>query len=275
MNSIVRNEWPEARKAVIRAIEHAYRSNPRQRQTRIGPSEIGVPCDRYIAYTLLEHPKHDTGINWRSTVGTAVHTWLQTACDNWDLDLIHIGVAHDDTGLHWLTEQKVTVGTLGDTPITGSFDLYHRPTRTLIDHKIVSPTSLRHKRTNGPGNQYRSQLHLYAHGATLAGLPVDHVAINFLPSAGELKDQHWWTEPYEPLIAQTAWLRLTSIHDHTLQHGVDGVFDLPAAEHYCGTCPFHTAHSTNPRTGCPGAATTPAKTGFEGLLAHTRKEGQE
>lgn len=268
--SIVQDGWPEARKAVVRMIEHAYHANPRQRQTRIGPSEIGVPCERYIGYTLAEHPKRDTPTNWRSIVGTAVHDWLQRAADTWDQDLILLGLVSDDTGLHWVTEKRVTVGVLEQVAISGSFDLYHAPTATLIDHKIVSPTSLKNKRSKGPGNQYRAQLHLYGMGATMLGLPVKDVAINFLPSSGELKDQFWWSEPYDPIIAQTSWFRLQAISDHVRANGIDGMFDLTPAEHYCGTCPFMRANSTDPHAGCPGVGTTPARTGFEGLVAPTQ-----
>ena len=124
-----------AKQAVYDVIRGAIANHPRSLQKRIGPSEIGTPCDRRIGYKLLGQDENPRGDAWKPTVGTAVHAWLETAAENANLaQVISAGGLIGDHQLEWVTEQSVTVGYLHDgTAITGSADLYHRPTATLID----------------------------------------------------------------------------------------------------------------------------------------------
>src|SRR3954464_6772521 len=54
-----------------------YATNaPRSRQTTIGPSEIGTPCTRRLAFMVTTGRPSERGAStasWRSSVGTAVH----------------------------------------------------------------------------------------------------------------------------------------------------------------------------------------------------------
>lgn len=255
-----------AREAVMAAIRHKITHHPRSQQKRIGPSEIGNPCDRRLGYKLLGQPEVERGDAWKPTVGTAVHTWIEAALDDDDTRLQN---DHDwqlpDEALSWLTEQRVTVGYLLDgTPITGSFDAYHRPSHTIIDHKIVGVASLRDKKANGPGRQYRTQAHLYGAGLVMAGTPVDHVAINFLPQNGNLTDGWWWEEPFDMAIAAAAIVRLRTIETHLRTTGrVDG---LPAVEAWCTFCPFYTPGSTDLQAGCPGLTAPRTGGGFASMV---------
>ena len=263
-----------ARDAVMAAITHKIRHHPRSQQKRIGPSEIGNPCDRRIGYKLLGQPERDRGDAWKPTVGTAVHTWIEAALDDDDTRLQN---DHDwrlpvDV-LTWITEQTVTVGYLADgTAITGSCDAYHRPSRTVIDHKVVGVASLRDKKANGPGSQYRTQVHLYGAGFVMAGIPVDTVAINFLPQNGNLTDGWWWEEPFDMGIAAQAIVRLRTIEAHIrATTSVDG---LPAAEAWCTFCPFHTPGSTDLHAGCPGMQ-PPPRGSFAAMIEERSTQRQE
>ncbi|WP_232524345.1 hypothetical protein [Nocardiopsis gilva] len=61
-------------------IMAASANAPRSRQRRIGPSEVGDPCPRRLAYKLLDWPTvNDGGDPWPSIVGTATHAWLADA----------------------------------------------------------------------------------------------------------------------------------------------------------------------------------------------------
>src|SRR5690606_1382591 len=162
-----------------------------------GPSEIGTPCDRRLAHRLNETPPVNTGDDkWRPTVGTAVHDWLEAALRD-----------DDPGGNRWAPEHRVTVGTVGNTPITGRADLYDRITATVVDWKIVGPTTLRNVKANGPTPNYRTQGHVYGLGFANAGLPVDLIMIAFLPSNGTLRDSHFWWEPYDQTVAHQALTR--------------------------------------------------------------------
>lgn len=255
-----------ARTDLMDAIRHKITHHPRSLQRRIGPSEIGNPCDRRLGYKLLGQPENPRGDAWKPTIGTAVHAWLEEALDDDDARLLQ---ANDyqlgDHDLTWITEKKVVVGYLADgTEISGSCDAYHRPSRTIIDHKVVGVSSLRDKKANGPGQQYRVQVHLYAAGFVMAGHPVEHVAINFLPQNGNLTDAYWWSEPFDFAIAADAITRLRAIEAHiTATGGVDG---LHATEAWCAWCPFHLPGTTDLRAGCPGLQPARSGTGFAHMV---------
>lgn len=193
---------------VIRA---GMQQHPRSLQKLIGPSEIGNPCDRAILRRLNGDvsPDRATGERWAAAIGTAVHAQLET----W----------FKQESVTWLTEQRVTVGTLGTSPITGSSDLFHLPSGTVIDHKIVGAEALRNYRMKGPSKQYEIQAHLYARGFTESStLPnAKHVAISFLLRNGNIRDGYFWCTDYDPEIATTALARLTQLYGLLQIAGVD------------------------------------------------------
>ena len=192
-------------------IEDAIAAHPRSQQKRIGPSEIGIECDRRILYKLAGIDEPPRPPAWKPALGTAMHDQLERWFD-----------ATNPTGslatLEWVTEWEVTVGKLGAgadaIDITGHSDLFHRPTGTVVDHKVVGAKQLTKYRLHGPSNQYRVQAHLYGKGFTESGgwEPAQHVAISFLPRDGELGQAYWWQEPYNPHLAQEALNRLNSLY---------------------------------------------------------------
>ena len=230
-------------------IQRTIAHHPRSLQAAIGPSEVGQPCARRIGYRLLGKPQRDQEPNWKAAIGTAVHSWLERAFDRENLRQ-----ANDLDGQErWLVETRLTVGstaTLGT--IEGSCDLYDRATGTVIDHKIVGPSQLRHYRADGPGQQYRWQAHLYGHGWQLAGHPAETVAICFLPRNGDLRDAYLWHEPYDAHIALDALRRLEGIATTCQILGDEALQLLPTAQQFCALCPWYQAGSTDPATGCPG-----------------------
>src|SRR5690606_36102890 len=52
-------------RAVLTALDA---SRPRSRQTALGPSELGTPCQRQLAYKLAGVPRQPTGIPDRKSV---------------------------------------------------------------------------------------------------------------------------------------------------------------------------------------------------------------
>ena len=264
-----------ARDALMAAIRHKITHHPRSKQKRIGPSEIGNPCDRRIGYKLLGQPERERGDAWKPTVGTAVHAWLQEALDDDDIRLMESNNWQlGELDLNWITEKTVTVGYLADgTPITGSCDAYHRPSATVVDHKVVGVASLKDKKANGPGQQYRVQVHLYAAGFVMAGLPVEHVAISFLPQNGNLSDGWWWSEPFDFALAAQAITRLRAIEAHVTTTG--SVEGLPAVQAWCEWCPFFTPGSTDVQAGCPGLSTPRKGGGFAHMVEAPPKENKE
>lgn len=183
-------------------IERAITNHPRSLQKRIGPSELGTPCSHCLAAKLAGWEQVDErSVPWLPTIGTAVHAWLEEQVIRHEVD--RIGNL-SDPGRRYLCEQPVMVGTIGGQDIWGSTDLVDVHTGTIVDYKIVGPTTLK-KAKAGPSPEYRAQAHLYAKGWNDAGVRVDHVAIAFLPrNAMSLDDGIWWHEPHDRSIAERA-----------------------------------------------------------------------
>lgn len=112
-------------------IGRTISNHPRSLQKRIGPSEVGQTCARRLGYKLLDHAEREQKPNWKATIGTAVHSWLEHAFQAENARWVRAGGVE-----RWVTETRVTVGatkTLGK--IAGSCDLYDRVTGTVLDHK--------------------------------------------------------------------------------------------------------------------------------------------
>lgn len=227
-------------------VKDAIVNHPRSLQKRIGPSEIGHPCARRIGYKLAGHDEVNSTPDdtpWLPTIGTAVHGWLEDQFTQ---------ANRGDDHARWLTELRVSVGEVAGVEITGSCDLYDRVTATVIDHKIVGPTTLKKYRASGPGDQYRSQIHLYGRGLTRRGLPVDRVMIAFLPRNGELHGAYMWSEDYDEQVALDALQRASGIGLAVNTLGPAAYAQLGTADAWCQRCPFYTRGSTDPAAGCPG-----------------------
>ncbi|KAB2347315.1 hypothetical protein [Actinomadura rudentiformis] len=263
---------------LLGVVENAITNHPRSLQTRIGPSEIGHPCARRLAYKLAGAPEvNSRGVPWKPTVGTAVHTWMDETFTKANEAL----PGYDQGDIRYWTEVRVDVGEILGQSITGSCDL--RIGDTVIDYKIVGDEQLRKYKKHGPGDQYRIQAHLYGRGWTRSyiggwdhgyesrnGVPIRTVGVWFLPRNQELRQNYLWTEPYDEQIAIDALTRVEGIAKLTTALGTKAAALLPKAESYCRYCPFFKPGSDNPADGCDGVIepVDPAKA-FAGLIAPT------
>lgn len=250
----------EVREELMYAITAHINRHPRSQQTAIGPSEIGHPCARRIGYKLLDVPELNHTVSWKPTIGTAVHSWLESALEAENAET---------RSTRFLAEHTVYVGDLGGQPIFGHCDVYDRTTAGVIDWKVVGTTQLRDYKANGPGQQYRTQAHLYGRGWMLRGFPVDWVGVFFLPRADELERAVWWAEPYNEQIALDALQRVNGIHLATRALGTKALANLPTADAYCYRCPWFKSNSPDPAQACPGdpnRETRSTANPFPGLL---------
>lgn len=217
---------------------------PRNLQVALGPSEIGEPCTRKLAYRLMDEPRvrPDNDL-WASTIGVAVHAWLADAFTQANQRLGRI---------RYLVEHRVEVR----PGLTGSCDLYDADRATVIDHKVVNPTKLRHYRINGPSEQYQVQAHAYGMGYTRLGLPVEHVAVAFYPRSTDLSDLHIWSEPYNPDIVLAALAKhdilVELISALDVEHHISRYKQIPITPgDSCTYCPWLQPGPDN-GIGCPG-----------------------
>jgi hypothetical protein len=250
----------------LHAITDAIVNSPRNLQEGIGPSEIGHVCNRSIGYRLLNHPEREAPPNWKATMGTGAHLWLETAFDLYNVNNAPLLGGQE----RFYIETKVSVGEINGTEITGSCDLYDRVTQSVVDHKTCGKTRLAAYRRKGPGPQYRAQAHLYGRGWIRAGLPVSTVMIAFLPRDGELADAYIWHEPYDEQVAIDALERLAGIDLTIKALEYDALPHLATADHFCTYCPYFKAKSDDLRNGCPGDPASNANKDtsnqFEGLV---------
>lgn len=246
-------------------LEHAARA-PRTLQQHLGPSELGVPCDRQVAGKMAALPSTNHVVDpWASIVGTALHAWEAEA---FDADNVRSGV------LRWVTEQKVTPHP--DHP--GTADLYDALEKAVVDHKNLGSSSLDKIRKGGPisplglptigPRHYRAQLFMYGLGYVLLGLPVLKVAIAAYPRTASsldglyVRDEDFTSDGFtlldEPAKLLAEVFADTARRKTQAQALLDGraqLMDLPASadDDDCYFCPFYRPQSARDGgAGCPG-----------------------
>jgi hypothetical protein len=136
----------------------------------------------------------------------------------------------------------------------GTADLYDRATATVIDHKVLGAASLKSFRKDGPSEQYKTQVHLYACGLRLAGAKVENVAIMAWSRSGALKDAIWWQEPYNEQIVEDTLARLDAVRNTVEALGLGALPLIPTADAFCMWCPFYMPGATETSEACAGHA---------------------
>ncbi|MER7206364.1 hypothetical protein ABT340_04795 [Streptosporangium sp. NPDC000239] len=247
-------------------IEGAITNAPRSLQTRIGPSELGIPCDLRIGYKLAGHPAVNVSqpLAWKPWIGTAVHGQLEEL-------LARANMARPEwaeTGAdRYLLEERVTVGGVNGDDISGNSDLYLDG--VVWDWKIPGGSTLRKYKASGPGEQYRVQAHLYGLGWERRGAPVSDVAIYFLPRDQEWKQRYLWSEPYNRAVAEASLSRADGIAKLVTALGQAAFPLLRRRESWCRSCPWLRPGATDLATGCGGDpdALTEAASELSDLIA--------
>lgn len=225
-------------------IEYAIDHYPRRLQLALGPSDIANDCDRCLVETLGKmHSRltyagptmdpeqwaanvRDQGSPWLPTIGRCVHSWLDEVARNNPLG-------------RWLPESRVTVGTVGGQPISGSADVYDLWTDTVVDYKVVGLTTLKDFRAHGAKASYRRQIMLYGLGFWLLGYPVHSVAIWCLPRNGWTIDRGYLhQEPFDHAFALATLARAESFYRAIEMFGYGTVISsAPEHTHKEFSCP--------------------------------------
>ena len=218
-------------KELFHAYDNRQSSDNRSAQTTMGPSEIGSPCDRRIALSLLRTPPVNSGGDgWAAFVGTCVHAGLA--------DMFVWGNA--GSGRY---QVEVPLQFTSAVVPFGTTDLIDTALLVDVDHKVMGSWSLNKLRTEGPSPTYRVQAHTYAMGARLAGYDIKDVAIVGWPrERSSLDDLYVWTEPYDPGIARNAIARVERISDSLEGDDEDKLsmaytYEIDNSD--CRFCPYH------------------------------------
>jgi len=245
-----------AGKAFLDLVREGISDSPRSRQVELGPSEIGDPCERKLAFKLLDTPKVGELPPWRQTVGTAVDEHLSKMLAQHPDWMVHGGRLH-----------------VGDTvmyPIKGTPDFYHIPSQSLCDLKTSGPSTVKKARAAANKGQisqgYRVQLHAYARGLIRDGYPVRKVVLIRMPSAGELDDTVIFEEDYDESIVTKALDRLNFLQMLVLAHGKKAPAMVEGTESYCNRCSYFRPMAKDLSVGCPGAGAQEFDKTLGGLL---------
>lgn len=236
----------EVRELVARQAAFA----PRSQQVHLGPSELGVACDRQVVGKLVREARtNHVADPWPSVVGTALHAWLADA------------FAADDPS-RWVTEHRV----IPHPDHSGTADLYDHRNAAVLDHKCLGASSLaKIRRPEGPPRKYVAQLYLYGLGYLRAGLPVKRVGIIAYPrTESTLSGLYVWEAPF----GDDAVRMLADVFEDTRRRKAyaelvaAGRIPLSAVPRdptrdECYFCPFYrpqTGHDPS-QVGCPGTVT--------------------
>lgn len=204
----------------------------RSAQETLGPSEIGTPCDRRLAMSLLRvPPTNPGGDGWAAFVGTCIHAGLA--------DMLQW--ADGGTGRYGV---EIPLKFPSLLVPRGTGDLLDRTLLAFLDHKGMGQWSLDKLKTNGPSETYRVQVHTYAYGARLRGDMVSYVGIVGWPrDKGSLDDLYVWTEDYNPAIARGALERVDQIATRAKElvdlQPLEAAAEFPFDKSDCKYCPFH------------------------------------
>jgi hypothetical protein len=226
---------------IIFIVREASKSNPRSKQTSLGPSEIGEPCVRRMAYRLMAWDKvNDNSDPWPSISGTAIHASLAD-------------IFTKDKSSQWLVEHRVTAR----KGCSGTLDLFDIDNGLVIDHKCVGATSMKARKAEGPTEQQIVQLNIYGLGLENDGYEVNKIALAFYPLGGMLDGLHVWMGDYDRSIAEKALARVDNVIN--LLVAVDPEVTpanwsmIPATtSRACTYCPWFQPGSTDLSVACPG-----------------------
>lgn len=167
-----------------RIIKELTKPSERDKQRKVGPSELGDLCERCLAEKLLGIHQDEKNYPFAPMIGTAFHLYLETVIDLKD----------------YLKETKVTVGTIdGYGDISGTCDGFDVATGHVVDYKVLSKKKIKafssatffneqrepefysDSMTEGQLKKYYYQMMLYGLGLENAGYEVNHTSLVLFP----------------------------------------------------------------------------------------------
>ena len=208
----------------------------RSQQKRLGPSELGTPCERQIAMKLAGVPQKDRGLAWAPLCGTAVHAMMEDTLRQ-ENEILGRERYLIETPLDIEPPQE------DGSHIHGHGDAFDIDNSMVIDWKYTGTTARRKAKrirclnSERVSQEYRVQTHLYGLGHANAGRDVKWVRVVMLARSHDYSESVEWTERYRSDIAQWALRRYHRIKERVPNDGYDSVPAKPS-ESTCKWCPF-------------------------------------
>jgi hypothetical protein len=249
-------------KELFYAYDNRRTSDNRSAQVTMGPSEMGTPCDRRLALSLMRMPPvNPGGDGWAAFVGTCIHAGLEG-----------MFMWADAGSGRFAVEQRLEFGSVFVPK--GTADLIDRMLFMVLDHKCQGRWSRNKLKTQGLSPTYKVQAHVYAHGARLRGEKIEKIAIISWPrDEASLDDLYVHVEDYDPLIVKKAFERVEHIgaeveakklvaheaHSVTVEPSSDLDLEIKArvagdftVADDCRFCPFFLPNARDITRGCNG-----------------------
>lgn len=165
-------------------IRELTKPSERDKQRKVGPSELGDLCERCLAEKLSGVHEEEKTHPLAPMIGTAFHLYLENT----------IGLEG------YLKETRVTVGTIeGYGEIRGTADGFDVSTGHVVDYKVLSKKKIKafssatffdedrnpefysDSMTEGQLKKYYYQMMLYGLGMENAGYEVNHTSLILFP----------------------------------------------------------------------------------------------
>lgn len=165
-------------------IRELTKPSERDKQRKVGPSELGDLCERCLAEKLLGVHQEEKNYPLAPMIGTAFHLYLENV----------IGLKD------YLKETRVTVGEIkGYGSIRGTADGFDTATGHVVDYKILSKKKIKafssatffdeqhnpefysDSLTEAQLKKYYYQMQLYGLGMENAGYEVNHTSLILFP----------------------------------------------------------------------------------------------
>ena len=214
-------------------------NSKRSQQKALGASDIAAPCDRRMAYKMLDMAPSNFSDPWYMIIGTAVHAWLETCYKAKNKRLGRT---------RYLLEYKVKFG----TGLSGRLDCFDTDNNSIIDWKVVGTSTL--KAASIDLNEvYTDQLCLYAKGLSDKGFTVEWLQIVFLPRNNQLSKSIMQRVPFDIERAKAVLARHDAVKKTVKEHGVKALSLLTTDASGCFFCPYYLSGSPLLTEGCSGA----------------------
>lgn len=218
------------------AIDLLKFETDRDKQRKVGASQISDPCTRHLAKALMGEKEPPQKYWLGGKIGTAIH------------GLIEHSISISDNGLFddALVENKIHLGELpGYGTISSKPDLALPSIKHLVDWKTTSRKKIKEIKDLVDGvkqsakaeytlQKYIGQTQLYAWGLNNAGIEIEDTTLVFINRDGTYDEDVWaYSVPYQEEVAVALWNRLAALWAE-LEDGAHPD-NYPAHEH-CFKC---------------------------------------
>ena len=186
----------------------------RDKQHKVGASQISDPCTRHLAHGLMATPQPLQKYWLGGKIGTAVHSLLEDA----------IAKTTEPAFAGAIVEKKITLGELPDYGVVSSKpDVAMVAANQLLDWKTSSRAKVKKLQNLVAGlkydkdsaytlQKYIGQAQLYAWGLNQSGIKIDRVTIVFINRDGSGEGDVWsFGVDYDEDYAVALWKRLEAI----------------------------------------------------------------